>query len=318
MGRDFYSILGVPRTATQDEIKKAYRKLAMRWHPDKNPDNQAEAQAKFQEISDAYIVLSDPEKRRRYDQFGEDGPSESSYPYRDPNDIFRSFFGDDDLFGDFFGFHQSGSSRMGGRHPFSGMSGFPFSGHGMGFPFSDFGGYEDMSSVKPLYLNVACTLEQLFTGTTKKLRVTRKIDGVNNEKVFEVVIGKGQKDGTKIIYRGEGDQFRGRKGDLIFVIKEIEHKVFTRSSNDLIVNKKITLCDAITGFTIEQKGIDGEDIKMDVHDIIEPGKEIRIHNKGMPNKDGIRGDLVFKFEIEFPKHLSDDAKEIIRAGFTSD
>jgi DnaJ-class molecular chaperone len=129
MGRDYYAILGVPRDADAAALKKAYRKLAMKWHPDKNPDNVAQAQAKFQEISEAYDVLSDDEKRRVYDQFGEDGLKAGSgggpggYSFRSGNadEIFRRFFGDAGSFDSFFS--MGDMPGMGGSMP----GGFRFS-----------------------------------------------------------------------------------------------------------------------------------------------------------------------------------------------
>ncbi|KAH0792643.1 DnaJ domain containing protein [Histomonas meleagridis] len=314
MGKDYYKILGVERNANKDQLKKAYRKLAMRWHPDKNPNNQEEAQAKFQEISEAYDVLSDPKKRQVYDKYGEEGlkgdvnPEHYTFNSRNADEIFRSFF-DDDFFG-----------PMG--HPFFNNDFFNMGGFHSRMPGSNFSFYSNRPPPKPdpMVVNVYCTLEQLYTGTTKNIRVTRRINGSDDEKMYKIEIEPGYLEGTKIKYENEGDQYNGQQPqDLVFVIKQLRHNTFIRDKADLIVDKKISICDALTGFDITQKCIDGEEIEFSVDEVVTPGKEIRIPGKGMPKrKENGYGDMVFRFSIEFPKTLSDDAKDLIRAGFSLD
>jgi DnaJ-class molecular chaperone len=175
MGKDYYAILQVPRDADATTLKKAYRRLAMRWHPDKNPNNVEEAQAKFQEISDAYDVLNDPQKRQIYDQFGEeglkaggDGGSRGSsdagggytFTTTNANEVFRRFFGDDS---------QSGFGGFGGFGVFENLFDDPFvsrrrrNSHGRsGFTFT-FGDDDDgIGLAEPTVVGVPCTLEELF------------------------------------------------------------------------------------------------------------------------------------------------------------
>jgi DnaJ-class molecular chaperone len=289
MGRDYYAILGVSRDADAATLKKAYRKLAMKWHPDKNPDNVAEAQAKFQEISEAYDVLSDPEKRQVYNEFGEEGLKAGAgghggtYTFTSGNaeEIFKKFFGGGNPFEDFFG--------MGG-----GRTGFTFT-------FGD----ERPRAPEPMVIPVQCTLEQLFKGGTRKLKVTRKVNGRDEDKLIELEIKPGWKDGTKITYPGDGDQTPGLPPqDLVFVIKEQRHPRFAREGDDLCVEKTISLSQALTGFTLREETIDGKTVSKEIDDIVAPGTERRIPGEGMPRKGGGRGDLVFRFKVKFPTSLT--------------
>jgi DnaJ-class molecular chaperone len=298
MGKDYYAILGVPRDVESDALKKAYRKLAMRWHPDKNPDNVAEAQAKFQEISEAYDVLSDPDKRRVYNQLGEEGLKGGAGPggtytftSTDAEEIFRRFSG---AFGGdpFAGFFGSGRSRRAG-----------------GFPFGFFSDDEPAPAAAPLEIGVSCSLEQLFTGTTKRLKVTRTVLGREEEKIIELEIRPGWKQGTKITYPGDGNQLRGQPPqDLVFVIKELKHAVFVRDRDDLVANLEINLKEALCGFTLEQRGIDGEMLRLNIDSVIEPASERRFRGKGMPKKGGGRGDLIVRFAVKFPTALTHKQK----------
>jgi len=168
MGKDYYKILGVGRNSTDKEIKKAYRKLALKWHPDKNPDNQEAAQEKFKEIADAYQILSDPEKKKLYDQYGEEGlqggmpggpGGASNFQFTDASEIFSQFFGGQDPFSSFFGgqgggTNGHGSPRMGGQS-FGGMGGgmpFMFNMGGMPGGMGGFGGPPDQK--KPPVYNI--------------------------------------------------------------------------------------------------------------------------------------------------------------------
>ena len=321
MGKDYYAILGVPRDADAATLKKAYRKLAMKWHPDKNPNNQQEAQEKFQEISEAYDVLNDPKKRQIYDQFGEDGlkgggagPGGGTYTFNAGNaeELFRtffsgaggSFFGDDDFFGGggspFGSFFGGGGSR---RKP----GGFSFSfGNGAGEP----------AAPEPLQQQIFCTLEQLFTGTTKKLKITRQMNGHQEENIIQLDVKPGWKDGTKVTYPGEGDHIQGRPPqDVIFIIREKQHPIFKREKDDLIIETSISLRQALCGFKLTQNGIDGKPLTLNVEDVIQPGTERRISGQGMPRKGGGRGDLVFRFKIKFPSSLNSKQKDLIKQAF---
>ena len=211
MGKNYYEILEVSRDASQDQLKKAYRRLAMKWHPDKNKGNEEEANIRFTEISEAYQVLSDPEKKQIYDRYGEEGlkrggGGSGGFHQVDPNEIFRQFFGDD-----FFG--GSGGSPFGsmfGGSPFHTI--FRMGGSSFGDDDDDFfgGGFFSHGRAgpqlqKPQIHSVSCTLEQLFTGITKNLTIPRRINNDQEENTIELKIPPGTLDGTKFTFRGEGD-----------------------------------------------------------------------------------------------------------------
>ena len=177
-GKDFYDILGLSRGASESEIKKAYRKLAMKWHPDKNQDNKEYAEKKFKSVSEAYEVLSDPKKKELYDQFGEDGLKDGfgggggGFHASNAEDIFAQFFG------------GGMGGGMGGGHPFGGMGGMPggFGGMGGDFGRNGMGGMgggpsrqQPRKKADPNEQELKLTLEEMYYGVTKKLKHTRTV-----------------------------------------------------------------------------------------------------------------------------------------------
>lgn len=320
MGKDYYAILGIDRSVDQTAIQKAYRKLALRWHPDKNPDNVQEAQAKFQEISEAYGILSDPDKRRTYDQFGEEGLNGhggmSHGNFFDPNEIFRQFFG-----GNPFGESHFARTGFGGGGPFH--SGFFTTGFDDddGFPNFTFGFGQPSRQQRaptPMSLNISCSLEQLFTGETKKIKVQRKVNNKQEENVLSLEIKPGWKDGTKVTFPEEGDRIPGQKPqDVVFIIKERKHDRFIRAEDDLIYNKELSLVEALCGVNSSVKGIDGNTVPIKTDQVVTPNSEIRISNQGMPKKTGERGILIIRFTVSFPTQLSDNQKSLIKNALSS-
>ncbi|OHT15995.1 DnaJ subfamily B member 5 [Tritrichomonas foetus] len=393
MGKDFYAILGVPRNADAAQLKKAYRKLAMKWHPDKNPKNQTEAQAKFQEISEAYDVLNDPKKREIYDKYGEEGlkvggippdqngasggfgsggfsggfPGGQRYEFtqEQAEELFRNIFGN--LGGGMGGFSFSSRNGNGQNESFFSTNGFPggrngrggnmnqgsFGNifHGMnGGSFEDFDAFDQMTGhrndafrgrgrrvggmprmnsfddssffgqqqqqkyqqtrqLPPLIVEVPCTLEQLNSCVTRKLKVRRNINGRDEEKILLLELKPWWKDGTKVTYEGEGDQKQGFKAqDVQFIIRESKHDLYTRDGDNLICNVEISLKQALSGCTINRRGVDGNIVHLDVNDVIKPNDERRVRNTGMRTKTGGRGDVIFKFKVNFPSYLSNEQK----------
>ncbi|XP_057959377.1 uncharacterized protein LOC131151908 [Malania oleifera] len=328
MGVDYYSVLKVKKNASDDDLKKSYRKLAMKWHPDKNPTNKKEAEAKFKQISEAYEVLSDPQKKAIYDQYGEEGlkdmppPGSGGFPFgngsgsassgfnpRNAEDIFAEFFGSSP-----FGFGSSGIGRS---------MRFPSDGGGMfgGFNANEniFRSYSDGSSAssvpkKPpsVESKLPCSLEELYAGSTRKMKISRTVVDANGRLVPEteiltIDVKPGWKKGTKITFPDKGNESLNQlPADLVFVIDEKPHDVFKRDSNDLIVSQRVSLAEALGGTTVQLVTLDGRNLSIPVSDIVSPGYELVVAQEGMPiaKEPGNRGDLRIKFEVKFPTRLS--------------
>lgn len=327
MGVDYYKLLQVDRNAKDDDLKKAYRKLAMKWHPDKNPNNKKEAEAKFKQISEAYDVLSDSNKRAVYDQYGEDGlkgqmppPHDShasgsggsrnfspdDFPYqfnhRTPDDIFAEFFGD--------------------RNPFGGMGGMGRGSNGMFGSYGDAGGsgvnvhQGPPRKAPPIENKLLCSLEDIYKGTTKKMKITREIldhsgRTISLNEILTIDVKPGWKKGTKITFPEKGnEQPNTIPADIIFVIDEKPHNVFTREGNDLIVTQKISLAEALAGCTVNLTTLDGRNLTVVINNVVHPEYEEVVPREGMPlPKDPTKkGNLRIKFNIKFPTRLTSDQK----------
>jgi len=338
-GPTYYDVLGISQTAGESEIKSAYKKLAVKYHPDRNPD--ADAVSKFQEISNAYQTLIDPEKRDIYDKYGEEGLNGGAGG------------GGDDLFSSFFGGGFPGSSRE----------------------------KKQSNKGKDNVLPLDVTLEELYLGADKKIPVSRKrtcsdckgqgttkpgldsvcsdckgsgfrtqviqmgpfiqqarvecsrCDGegtalsnenkkfickvcngkkvVEQEKHLEVHIDKGMRDNQKVVFDGESDEAPNLKaGDVIFVVRCEEHPTFKREGNHLIMKKKISLTESLTGFEFELTHLDGRKvvIKSDPGKIIQPGDLKVVRGQGMPihRRPFDFGNLFIKFDIDYPASLTKD------------
>ncbi|CAG8756988.1 1732_t:CDS:2 [Dentiscutata erythropus] len=343
MGKDYYKILGVNKTADDEELKKAYRKLALKWHPDRHQgsaDKEA-AEKKFKEISEAYEVLSDKNKRQIYDVYGEEGlkgappPPDAggSFPgfqgfqggqgggptftFRtsgfdggftptDPKSIFNQFFSrfgtdDDDPFGQFTSFSR-GRSTGGDFGDIFGRS----RGENRGLP-----------EVKH---HLSFTLEELYKGATKKLKVSRKLydsasgQQIPTDKIIEVNVRPGLKAGSKFRYGKAGDELsNGETQDIVVVIDEKPHPVFIRDNDDLRMVMKISLLESLVGFKANIQTLDGRTLSLSSSSIIKPGQEQRFSNEGMPTKDpNKKGDLIIKYDVIFPSKLSEDQKKNLK------
>ncbi|KAK7327839.1 hypothetical protein VNO77_21932 [Canavalia gladiata] len=330
MGVDYYKILQVDRNASDEELKKAYRKLAMKWHPDKNPNNKKDAETKFKQISEAYEVLSDPQKRAIYDQYGEeglkgqvpppdaggptffqtgDGPTTFRFNPRNANDIFAEFFGFSSPFG---GMGGGGSGMRGGSF---GYGDDIFSSFGEGRPMS-----QGPRKAPPIERTLPCSLEELYKGTTKKMKISREIADASGrtlpvEEILTIEIKPGWKKGTKITFPEKGnEQPNVIAADLVFVIDEKPHSVFTRDGNDLVVTQKVSLADALTGYTVHLTALDGRVLNIPITNVIHPNYEEVVPREGMPiPKDpSRRGNLRIKFNIKFPARLTSEQKAGIK------
>ncbi|CAL5041269.1 unnamed protein product [Urochloa decumbens] len=297
MGVDYYKVLGVDRGAGDDDLKKAYRKLAMRWHPDKNATNKKEAEAKFKQISEAYEVLSDPQKRTIYDQLGEEGLKGQPPP----------------------GAGGPGASPFfpGGAHSTS----FHFNPRSADDIFKEFFGFSGVGSMGGMRGEPAFqSLADLYKGVTKKMKISREtIDAHGRvshvEEILTIDVKPGWKKGTKITFPEKGNEAPNMKpADIVFIIDEKPHDVFTRDGNDLVMTEKISLVEALTGYTARVTMLDGRSLSLPINSIIHPSYEEVIPGEGMPlPKDPTKkGNLRIKFNIKFPSRLTSDQKAGIK------
>ncbi|PSN36207.1 DnaJ shv [Blattella germanica] len=283
-GRDFYSILGVPRNANTNQIKKAYRTLAKELHPDKNQDDP-DASRKFQDLGAAYEVLSDPDKRETYDRCGEDCLKKDGM--MNGADPFASFFGD-------FGFNFGGSSNGQQETP------------------------RGADIVMDLFEMVT---RHLGPGRFQMMQQTvcdecPNVKLVNEERTLEIEIEPGMVDGQESKFIAEGEpHLDGEPGDLVLKIKTMPHAVFERRGDDLYTNVTLTLQDALVGFTMEIEHLDGHKVQVSRDKITWPGARIRKKGEGMPNyhNNNLHGTLYITFDVEFPKsELSEEEKKAIQ------
>jgi len=346
MGKDYYAVLGIPKTATEVEIKKAYKKQALKWHPDRNPKNKEHAEAKFKELAEAYEVLSDKQKREIFDMYGEEGlkgappqPASGGMPggftsFRSggmgsggtfhfspssPEFIFSQFFGSRNPFG----------GRMGGgifededdENMFNGMGGMS----GMGGMPRGMGGMSGMGFKKqksdPIIKEFSCTLEELYTGCTKKMKISKSLldssgQTIPTEKILTINVKPGWKEGTKITFEKEGDERPNEDpADIIFILKEKPHPRFKRVGNDIHYIAHLTLKQALTNPAFEIQTLDGKKLRITPNEIITPTSRQVISGAGMPSpkSSSEKGNLVVLFNITFPTNLSEDQRRNIAA-----
>ena len=327
MGKDYYKILGVSRSATEQEIKSAYRKLAIKYHPDKNHEKGAEE--KFKEISEAYQVLSHPEQKKKYDLYGEAGLKQgeggfsgftfNSGSFKDPFDLFKEMFNGDGGFSGMSGF--PGFPQMNGM---SGMSGSFFVG-GAGEPMdTENGGLYGMRGKRrqkdpDIVHELGVTLENVYQGVTKKLKIGRNIlspsgESQHVEETVEINIKPGWKEGTKITFKEKGEQRPGRiPADVVFMIKDRPHDTFTRDGSNIKYKADLSLKEALIGKTIQVPTLDKTQIEVKLDRIVNPSSKHVIPGQGLPFvKEPLRrGDLIVEFDIKFPEVLPEASKELI-------
>jgi len=356
MGKDYYSILGVKKGANEDELKRAYRKLALKYHPDKNKSSSAEE--KFKEIGEAYDVLSDPKKRQIYDQLGEEGlkgggagmgggggggPSGHpgfegfSYTYHgDPRQTFSQFFGTSNPFEMFM--NMNGGRGPGGQGGVEGMDidieelfggrNGPFGGGGPHrshtFGGNDIGGHHGPKQTRvqdpTIEKEIHVALEDIAKGVDKKMKISRRVvDEMGNqrqeEKVLTVTVKPGWKAGTKITFAREGDRIPGKiPADIAFVIRDKPHAVFTRDGSNLVYTHKLSLRDALCGSTLQVPTLDGRKVGLNLMDeVIKPSTIKKCQGYGLPfpKEPSKKGDIIVKFDIQFPDRLSGSSKDIL-------
>lgn len=331
---DYYNILKVNRNASLEDLKKSYRRLARTWHPDKNPTGGAEAEARFKQITEAYEVLSDPEKRAIYDQYGEEGlkgmpppgsqsrtstasgstgPNNFRYNPSDPDEFFNEFMASNKP----YTFGQD-RRRFQPAHRTSATNGrSEASSSSQKEPGTS---TSHLEKPPPVEKTLLCTLEELYNGTKRKMKITRNVaksDGkveVETE-ILQVEVLPGWKKGTKMTFPNKGDTLPGYlPQDLTFVIDMKPHDTYTLEGNNLLVSQEIPLVDALAGTTINLRTLDGRSLPVRVEEVVRPGQEIVIENEGWPirKEPGKKGSLRIRFDVAFPVRLSSSQRAAIR------
>jgi curved DNA-binding protein len=329
--KDYYKTLGVERTASTDEIKKAFRKLAMQHHPDRNKGNKR-AEEKFKELNEAYAVLSDAEKRRQYDQFGAEGfgrqfSQEDIFRNFDFGSVFREFnipggagpFGPAGAGAGFFGdlFGNAGGSRRGARRgpfgPPGGGGAGPFGAGGGGF-FQDLGdllgggaqrrsggpAWEEMGGGAGQHVTaeqeMAISLTEALRGTERRVALTLPDGRVHQ---ITVRIPAGVEEGKTIRVRAVAGA-----GDLTFRLKLVDEGDFTHEGRDVVVERRLRLSEALAGTTLEVPTLDGETRSLKVPAGTQPGTRIRMKGYGLGGGGkAARGDQFVKLTMEVPRKL---------------
>lgn len=309
--KDYYAILGVNKTASADEIKKTFRRLARKYHPDMNPGDK-QAEARFKEVSEAYEVLSDPEKRQKYDQFGQywkqagqGWPSGSGGAGVDVGGFDFSQYGSfDEFINELLGRFNTGVSGNSGRtYTYrTGTSGF--SG------FNDFGGFNDYSGFDNRAAGASADREatinlswsDAFHGVQKRLNL-------GNE-VIDVRIPPGAKPGSRIRVRGKGQvsTLNQQRGDLYLNVELNPHSFFQFDGDNLVCEVPVTPDEAVLGASIEVPTPDGT-VSVNVPAGIRSGQSLRLRGKGWPRPKGGRSDQLVKIVIATPKDLTQVERE---------
>lgn len=312
MAVDYYKTLGVDKGASLDDVKKAYRKLALKHHPDRNPSDKKRAEEKFKEISEAYAVLSDPEKRKQYDEFGTDAfrqkfTQEDIFRDFDINDILRGFgFGN---LGGEFTWH--GGRGGGGRRR-------TYTTQRKADPYGDLFGqqaYGQREAPSPsdqdIEYNLSITLEESVLGAEKKLSLKK---GDVTEEV-SVKIPAGISSGKKLRLVGKGLQghYRGSAGDLYLNIQVLPHPIFSRDGDDLYVEKTVSFSQACLGSTIEVPTLSGGPKRLKIPAGTQSNTKIRMKGFGATHLKGEgRGDQFVRIFVDVPKKLTASQSDLIK------
>lgn len=299
--KDFYQLLGVTKNSSPEEIKKAYRKLAMQYHPDKNPNNK-KAEDKFKEISEAYEVLSDDKKKQAYDQYGHAGLGDNPFAGGNPfggggfgGARTRSGSGPDpfqDIFGDVFGdiFNQTGGrSRT-----------------------SSAGGARQQSRGSDLKYTLNITFEEAAVGCEKLLSFSRQIGAREETAKLSVTVPAGVKEGQRLKLSGEGDKPSAQPaGDLYVIIDLQDHLLFRREDADVVLDLPITYTDAILGKNVEIPTLFGKaEIKIPAG--THSGQNFRLKSKGFPRLGATgSGDMLVRVIVDTPNKTNSRQKELL-------
>lgn len=293
---DYYKELGVNRNASEDEIKKAYRKLAMKYHPDHAEGDKA-AEEKFKKISEAYAVLSDKEKRKQYDTYG----STDFHRRFSQEDIFRGF-DFSSIFED-LGFGGRGFSFTGGR---GGGQRFSFGGS----PFGTAAGPQPGAKGSDLVYELPLTLQEVASGTSKPVSFQH---GGRSEQLT-VKIPRGMITGKQLRIPGKGEPspYGGPPGDLFIKARVMADPVFSNEGRDLHITREISLTDALLGASISVPTLDGKELSLRIPPGTRHKTKMRLVGKGLPAMKGShRGDLYVTIHMELPSQLTVRQRELV-------
>ena len=345
--RDYYEVLGVDRGVDEKTLKSAYRKLAMKYHPDQNPGDE-EAEAKFKEVGEAYAILSDPQKRSAYDQFGhqafENGGAGGGNPFggMEPGDIFEN------IFSQVFGGRSGGRRRSGPargsdlRYDMEISLDQAWSGidQEIKIPSIDTCNHCDGAGAEPGSSPVTChtcsgsgrvratqgffTMERPCAACSGRGTIIKDPCGecrgqgqVRRDKTLSVKIPAGVESGMRIRLSGEGEPGAngGPKGDLYIFVEVLEHDIFERDGPNLYCRAPVTMVTAALGGDIEIPTIDGGRARVSIPEGAQTGRRLRLRGKGMPSlrgSGGATGDLYIEMFVETPSNLTKRQKEILR------
>lgn len=311
MSKDYYKILGVNKSASAEEIKKTYRKLAMKYHPDQNKGNK-EAEDKFKQVSEAYAVLSDEEKRKQYDMFGAEGFQQKFTQ----EDIFRGF-DFSDVFQEFGFGHFGGRKRGGGASIFDNLFSGATRGPGCRTKgdrsnsfYGGFGGSTGAIKGQDIVSELPVNLEDIVQTSQRTISYNT---GGRHEQV-KVKIPAGIADGMKLRLAGMGQPGSegGTPGNLYIKIKVLDHPLFKREGDDLGLNREIKFSDAALGTSIEVPTIDGKKLSLKIPAGSQSGSRLRLRGHGMPRMGGGgKGDAYVKVQVTVPTKLTKRQKELI-------
>lgn len=336
MGKNYYELLELSKNANNTEIKKMYKKFAIKYHPDKNPDNKEEAENKFKEISEAYQVLIDPDRRELYDNHGEDGLKHNSsmrqsHNFNSADEIFKMFFGGNSI--------QKTQTKI-INIPFTIKESYNGSKKKITLKIKNicnncngFGGINIKQCDNCNGTGIMLVNRMIGPGMMQRLqtqcqvcsgmkKISEKICNECNgnkykleEKEFILLIEPGIENDDTIVFINCGDELPNEdRGDLVFIFKEENNSSFSRVGNDLIYNYSVSLGDSIIGTTINFNNINGEKICYVEKNMIKENSFTVIKNKGMPvKKQNKFGDLYIIYNINYPnKILSNEEKDIIK------
>lgn len=316
--KDYYKILGVPKTATAKEIKSAYRKLAREWHPDVNPTRKKQAEEKFKDISEAYEVVGNAEKRKTYDELGSDWQQRAGPPpgYRQrtgsPDGVHFDF---DDIgdsgFSDFFQTFFGGVGRSNARGGARGMRGHDSE---VELPLALREAYAGGTRTLQLQTEVACSrCHGTGSDNGKLCHQCRGTGTVAAQKTLDVNIPAGVKDGQRIRLAGQGGPGAGggSNGDLYLIVRIAPDPDFERRGDDLTVQQPVSVYTLVLGGEVTVKTMTGS-IDVKVPAASQNGRVLRVPGKGMPKPRGGNGDLYVKLVAQVPTHLTEQERELFK------